>query len=137
MTNLWIPDGNKRQTELDIEIASIASHISKIAVDVLVVRRNLIAHEETLAEYEAVIDKLKNQVKIMSLSEYDLLVKNYKRIVESRSFILEDLKKLKKHISDLESRRSVLIILRDKSATKILEFNYSERVKKRSKDRNR
>lgn len=134
MTRLWLPSGNKKQTEIDTEIAVLDKYRHQAKTDLMIVRKDLIMIEADLKEVEECIKELKGEVLIVSISEYDLIQSNYYRLLEDKRKCLGFLRSIKDSLEKFNKQREKLIELREKAATKILEFDY-ERIKKRSQNK--
>ena len=134
MTRLWLPSGNKKQTEIDVEIAVLDKRINQAKSDLIMIRRDLRMINTDLQELVECIEELKGDVLIVSISEYDLIRSNYLKLLGEKRKCLEFLRSIKDSLEKFNKRRVELIELRKKSATKILEFDY-ERIKKRPKNK--
>lgn len=135
MVNLWLPTGNKKQTEIDIEIAALASYKSKASIDLAITRKDLILVEEDLYELSALLEQLRGEVLIVSINEFKLVKSAHYKLLHLKTKHLSILRNLKQTIKEIQDRQDDLLELREKSATKILEFNYNERIRKRFQNR--
>ena len=135
MADLWKPNGNKLQTDIDIKIAALDNYISRASLDIIIVRKDLISIESELKEMDECLKQLRDNALIVSISEYDMIQKIHVKTSTARSDCLDILKSLKGSLEAFHAKRVELLGLRDESATKILEFNYDERTKKRPPNR--
>lgn len=131
MTRLWLPSGNKKQTEIDVELAVLEKHRQQANMDLTVIRKDLRMIETDLGDIKECLNELKGEVLIVSIAEYNLLYSNYLRLKADKEKCLEFLRSIKDSLKKFDKQRELLLELRKKSATKILEFDY-ERIKKRS-----
>ncbi len=135
MTDIWTPEGNKKQIEIDVELAALDNHRSRAAIDLAYARKNLIMIEEDLKDLTECLDQLKGDVRIVSIAEFHLIRQSKLDLIRVRQRHLDALTKIKDLMTTIDKQKEELLELRQRSATKILEFDL-ERTKERSKDRN-
>ena len=132
MTKLWTPEGNEEQLEIDVKVASLDNYINKVSIDLDRINFRVVELEERSNELRDWLTSLNKKVKIVSIKEYkairsELLTVN-KQLTSEKNFFKMTLDA----IVSYKKTKEDLLILREKAATKILEFNFNERSGKRS-----
>ncbi len=125
--DLWKPDGNNAQTEIEMQIAHFAflrrkveGNLAYLQVELDLIHRNIKEIEEHLA-------LLRRRITIISMKEYALLQNKSKAMSNSVKTLeheiglyVVDLKNYDNKIASLESEKSSL-------ASKIVEFKSGKR----------
>jgi len=127
MVKLWTPQGNKKQTEIDIKLTSIVNYTSKLKIDLTVLRRQLIGIEEDTYELESCLDKLKNEALVVSASQFGLIRGKLNESIKQRDKILLFIKNTKATVADLSRQSEELIKLRSLSDTKIIHIDFGKK----------
>lgn len=119
---IWTPNGNMAQTGIDMELASLESQRDRALFEISTIRKNLICIEEDLYELRACLEQLKGDVLIVSISEFGIIKENYRQSIINRDRQLDLIRTINEAVIGYEDRMSKLEVIREESATKILEF---------------
>jgi chromosome segregation ATPase len=122
MSNLWIPTGNNRQTELDIKIAELQSLIYKMRAEILSIRKEIEEINAILTDVKTAMRHLKKPKFVVSIREYRYLKFEQTLATLTLKDHSADIAKLNKRCEDFTKKLVELQDLRRKSATKILRF---------------
>jgi chromosome segregation ATPase len=122
MSNLWIPTGNHRQTELDIKISELQSVILRLKSEISSIKREIEEINAILTDVRTAMKHLRRPKVAVSIKEY-----KYLKFEETLAKLTlkdhsADINKLNKRCEDFTKKVLELQDLRRKSATKILRF---------------
>lgn len=122
MSNLWVPTGNKLQTELDIKITELQSLVFKLKAEILSTKREIEEINAILTDTRAAMRHLKRPKLVVSIREYRFLKFDETLAQLTLKDLSSDIKKLTKRCDDFNKKVVELQDLRRKLETKILRF---------------
>jgi len=121
MVKLWVPSGNKDQTEIDILVSEIDNFLAKAQLDLSLVKQDLSHIDYNLDEYNVCLRHLKTDGLIVSISEYDLIKKQQIQLNWQKKKCLHAIDLIKDSVKTKLEQKSKYLELRKKLETKIIE----------------
>jgi len=122
VSSLWIPDGNNRQTELDIKIAELKSLVLRMKNDLTALRTEIEEVNMILLDVLRAKKKLKQPRYVVSIREYKSLKIDETLARLTLKDLTDDMVKINKRCELFSKKILELQDLRSKLETKILRF---------------
>lgn len=123
MSSLWTPEGNKNQTQIDIEIARLRREKRNLRLELRAIYEAL-----TIAEYEiddivSIIDEIRSgDHLIISLAAFKGVLSKKKILIHDQERWLVAAEEIEARIEVLDRFIEELLKKREEAKTKILEF---------------
>ncbi len=134
--DLWTPEGNDAQTEIDIQIERSKFFKRRTEGNIHALKNDLDLTNRNIKEIEDHLALLRNRISIVSLKEYALLQSKVSTLKASIKVISTELFESEKDVDHFNERIKLLEKEKESLATKVLEFvKYGK--KSRSKTRKR
>ena len=122
MVQIWKPNGNQFQTQLDIQIERLRFHLRALNDSLSNLYDGLALLEQEIIEVSNQVAFLKKSAKIISIKEYGKMKMLLAGLNLDRAAYLSHIKETKQGIEQTDKSIEKLYVKRKSFETKILEF---------------
>lgn len=130
---MWTPTGNIFQTQIDIQIEQIQSHVITLERDKITLELQLMQVEVELSRLLINMDFIKREAPVaVSMREYALIKSDIRNNTEIRSKIIKSLSEIDKLIDKKEDEIRKLFVQRGAAETKIILFTKGDKDESKS-----
>lgn len=120
--NVWTPQGNNIQVEIDIKLAELDRILIDSFADMAARNRELVSAIREKEDLQDCINRLKFGVKIVSIVEFSIMKRQLDGILQFENMCNEDIASIEKKQDIIREKIDYYVSLRERSETKILRF---------------
>lgn len=122
MIQIWKPNGNQFQTQVDIQIERLRFHLRALNDSLGNLYDGLALLEQEIIEVSSQIDFLRKSAKIISIKEYSKMKMLLAGLNLDKIAYLSQIKETKQGIEQTDVNIEKLYVKRKSLETKVLEF---------------
>lgn len=122
MVQIWKPNGNQFQTQVDMQIERLRFHLRALNDSLSSLYDGLALLEQEIIEVSGQIAFLRKSAKIVSIKEYSKMKRLLDGLNLDKAAYLSHIKETKQGIDQTDQSIEKLFVKRKSLETKILEF---------------